>query len=158
MTVGGGVDAGGVAVRIGRAAPGHGRDAQRRCGRGDRKGHAADTREAPGAGRERVSGLTCAIERSLNVATPPTALTTVVPERVPGAGLPPSATVTVSVNPSRRLPTESCAATSTGGVMAAPPIVLLGWVVNASLAAGPAAMSNGALVAAVSLVASAFSV
>ena len=51
--------------------------------------------------------LTCAIERSLKVATPLTAVTTVVPERVPGGGLPASATVTLSRNPVTSLPEES---------------------------------------------------
>src|SRR5438309_10011816 len=73
--------------------------------------------------------LTCAIERSLNVATPLTAGTTVVPERVPAAGLPTSATVTLSPNPVWMLPQESCAATCTGGVAGAPPMVLPGCTV-----------------------------
>src|SRR6266498_6151573 len=69
--------------------------------------------------------LVAAIERSLKVATPPTAATTVVPERAAGGGLPLSATVTLSPNPVARLPKVSCAATWTGGVIGASPIALL---------------------------------
>src|SRR5882672_10833886 len=65
-----------------------------------------------------------------NVATPFTAATVAVPDRVPPAGLVPIATVTLPVNPRATFPTPSSAVTRTAGVIVAPAVVLLGWTVN----------------------------
>src|SRR5205809_5034701 len=66
-----------------------------------------------------------------NVATPATAATVVVPERVPLPGFAPSATVTLPVKPVAVFPCPSSAVTCTAGVMDAPAAVLLGCVVTA---------------------------
>src|SRR5436309_13238956 len=81
-----------------------------------------------------------------NVATPATAATVVVPERVPLPGFAPSATVTLPVKPVAVFPCPSSAVTCTAGVMDAPAAVLLGCVVNASCVAVPGATVNAALV------------
>src|SRR5947199_607656 len=60
--------------------------------------------------------------RSLNVATPATADTVVVPERVPPPGLCSIATVTLPVNVSTAFPSASRATTGTGGAMVAPAV------------------------------------
>src|SRR5690242_20756863 len=67
-----------------------------------------------------------------NVATPLTAATLVVPERVPPPGFVPMATVTVPVNVVAVCPAASCAATFTGGAMLAPAAASLGCTVNTS--------------------------
>src|SRR5436190_24398523 len=78
-----------------------------------------------------------------NVATPATAATVVVPERVPLPGFAPSATVTLLVKPVAVFPCPSSAVTCTAGVIAAPATVLLGWALNLSCVAAPAATVNG---------------
>ena len=65
-------------------------------------------------------------------ATPPTAATVVVPERLPPAGLLPIATVTLPAKPSALLPKASRAVTSIWGVMVVPAAAGLGCTVNAS--------------------------
>src|SRR3989442_757888 len=81
------------------------------------------------------------------VATPLTAATVVVPERVPLAGLVPIATVMLVVAVITVLPWASWTATCTAGVIAAPAAVLLGCTVKTSFAAAPALMLNALLVA-----------
>src|SRR5262245_46587358 len=73
---------------------------------------------------------------SENRATPPTALTDVVPVRLTPAGLPFSDSVTVPVNPDAVLPVESTAATCMSGVILAPTCTVLGSTVNSSVFAG----------------------
>src|SRR5947208_14863710 len=75
--------------------------------------------------------------RFAKVATPLTAATVVVPERVPLAGLVPIATAMLLVAVVTMLPCASWIATCTAGVNAAPPTALLGCTVKASFAAGP---------------------
>src|SRR3989442_176437 len=79
------------------------------------------------------------------VATPLTAATVVVPERVPLAGLVPIATVMLVVAVITVLPWASWTATCTAGVIAAPAAVLLGCTVETSFAAAPALMLNALL-------------
>src|SRR5690348_1319526 len=81
-----------------------------------------------------------------NVATPPAAATVVVPDSAPLPGFVPSATVTFAVNWVAVLPSASCAVTCTGGVIAAPAVVLEGWTLNTSCVAAPGVMLNGVLV------------
>src|SRR5439155_15980523 len=80
------------------------------------------------------------------VATPPTAATVVVPDKVPPTGLAPIATVTAPLKPGTVFPRASRAVTCTAGVMAAPAVVLLGCVVKASWAADPGVTAKAALV------------
>src|SRR5881296_597329 len=87
------------------------------------------------------------------VATPLTAATVVVPERVPLAGLVPIASVMLVVAVVTVLPWTSWTTTCTAGVIA-----LLGCTMNASLDAAPALMLNALLVAPVRPVADAVSV
>src|SRR5207244_2215955 len=68
------------------------------------------------------------------VATPLTAATVVVPDRVPLAGLVPIATVMLVVAVVTVLPWASWTATRTAGVLAAPATALLGCTVKASFA------------------------
>src|SRR5947209_5913581 len=98
--------------------------------------------------------------RSEKVATPLTAATVVVPERVPLAGLVPIATVMLVVAVVTVLPWASWTATWTAGVIAAPAAALLGCTVKASFAAGPTLMLmlNALLVAPVRPVAVAVTV
>src|SRR5260370_11039982 len=84
--------------------------------------------------------------RVLKLATPFTAGTAVVPERVPPAGLAPSATVIVPAKLGTRFPNPSCALTCTAGVIGVPTGVGVGCTVNANRIAGPGLMANGALV------------
>src|SRR5437762_2396279 len=79
-----------------------------------------------------------------HVATPATAATAVVPERVPLPGFAPSATVTWPAQPAAASPFRSRAVTCSAGVIAAPAAVLVGWTVNPSCVAAPAVMLNGA--------------
>src|SRR5438093_7380489 len=79
-------------------------------------------------------------------ATPPTAATVVVPDRLPPAGLLPIATVTLPAKPSALLPRLSRAVTSSWGVMAVPAVAGLGCTVKASWIADPGMMPKGALV------------
>src|SRR5436309_3073083 len=60
--------------------------------------------------------------RSLKVATPATADTVVIPQRVPPPGLCSIATVTLPVNVSTAFPSASRATTGTGGAMVAPAV------------------------------------
>src|SRR5438552_17287332 len=93
-----------------------------------------------------------------NVATPVTAATVVVPERVPLPGFAPSATVTLPVKPVAVLPCPSSAVTCTAGVIAAPATVLLGCARKSGGVAVPGVLVNGALVVPVAPVALAVSV
>src|SRR2546427_354565 len=88
-----------------------------------------------------------------NVATPATAATAVVPERVPLPRFAPGAAVTVHVKPVAVIPCPSSAVTCTAGVRDAPAAVLVGSIVNASCVAAPGVMLNAALVAPVTPVA-----
>ena len=97
------------------------------------------------------------MDRLAKVATPATAATVVVPDRVPPPGLVLSATVTLAVE-AVRFPSASRMATFTAGVMAAPAVVLVGWTVMASLSAAAGVMLNAVLVAPVRPVALATSV
>src|SRR2546430_12202371 len=67
-----------------------------------------------------------------NVATPATAATVLVPDKVPVLGLVPIATVMFPVNPLAVLPLASWAVTWTAGVIAAPATVLVGWTLKRS--------------------------
>src|SRR5205809_1078880 len=88
-----------------------------------------------------------------NVATPATAATVVVPERVPLPGFAPSATVTLPVKAGSVLPSASSAVTCKAGVIDAPAAVLVGWTVNISCVAVPGVMVNAQLVVPVAPVA-----
>src|SRR5438445_13082752 len=81
-----------------------------------------------------------------NVATPPTAATVFVPDRVPVLGFVPIATVTFAVNPLAVLPLPSWAVIWTAGVIAAPAVVVLGCTAKTSCVAPPDAMLNPVLV------------
>src|SRR5437667_12710263 len=76
--------------------------------------------------------------RPENVATPATAATVFVPDKVPVLGFVPIATVMFPVNPVAVLPLASWAVTSTAGVIAAPAVVVLGCTENTSCVAVPA--------------------
>ena len=78
------------------------------------------------------------IERLENVATPLTALTVAVPERLPPPGFVPMATVTAFVAEVTVLPAPSWMATLTAGVMVAPALVFTGAWMYPSLVAVPA--------------------
>src|SRR5712691_11690028 len=93
-----------------------------------------------------------------NVATPATAATEAVPDRVPPLGLAPIAAVTLPVNPVAVLPWASRAVTCTAGGIVAPAVVLVGCTLNTSWLAVPAATLNPALVPELSPVAAAESV
>src|SRR5438552_7412309 len=92
------------------------------------------------------------------VATPLTAATVVVPERVPLAGLVPIASVMLVVAVVTVLPWESWTANCSAGVIAAPAAALLGCTVKASFAAAPTLTLNAVLVAPVRPVVEAASV
>src|SRR5439155_1668651 len=79
-------------------------------------------------------------------ATPATAATVLVPDKVPMPGFVPIATVMFPVNPVAVLPLPSWAVTSTAGVIAVPAVVVLGCTLNTNCAAEPAVMLNAALV------------
>src|SRR5438034_1242396 len=74
------------------------------------------------------------------VATPPTAATVFVPDKVPLLGFVPIATVIFPVNPVAVLPLPSWAVTSTAGVIAVPAVVVLGCTLNTNCAAELAVM------------------
>src|SRR6266853_1652972 len=93
-----------------------------------------------------------------NVATPATAVTVVVPDRVPLPGLVAMASVTLPVNPVAVFPCASRAVTCTGGVIVAPAVVLVGCTVNATCPAVPGVTSKPALVAGLTPLAAALSV
>src|SRR2546429_648018 len=93
-----------------------------------------------------------------NVATPFTAATVLVPERVPLSGLVPIAIVMLVVAAAAVFPFPSWTAPCTAGVIAAPAAALLGGTVKTSFAAAPTPMLNALLVAPVRPVAEAVSV
>ena len=76
----------------------------------------------------------------LNVATPATAATVVVPVSVPLPGLIPMVMTTLPTKPVAVLPKASCAVTETAGDSVAPAPVDSGWPVNTMLAAEAATM------------------
>src|SRR5207247_10394370 len=80
-----------------------------------------------------------------NVATPATAATVVVPERVPLPGFAPSATVTLPVKPVAVFPCPARAVAGRAGVIDAPAAGLVGCTANTSCVAVPAAMVHAAL-------------
>src|SRR5947207_15516730 len=80
-----------------------------------------------------------------NVATPATAATVFVPDKVPLLGLVPIASVMLPVNPVAVFPWPSWAVTWTAGVIAAPATALLGCPVHTSALAEPADTLNAAL-------------
>src|SRR2546429_8280812 len=77
------------------------------------------------------------------VATPATAATVLVPDKVPVLGFVLIATVMFPVNPVAVLPFPSWAVTSTAGVIAAPATVFVGSTLKTSCVAAPDAMLNG---------------
>src|SRR2546422_1025021 len=81
-----------------------------------------------------------------NVATPATAATVVVPERVPLPGFAPSATVTLPVKAGAVLPSAYSAVTCTAGVIDAPAAVLFGCTVHPSCVAVPGVRLNAVFV------------
>src|SRR2546426_12101399 len=80
------------------------------------------------------------------LATPATAATVLVPDKVPVLGFVPIASVMFPVNPVAVLPLPSWAVTSTAGVIAAPAVAVLGCTLNTSWVAVPAVMLNAVLV------------
>jgi hypothetical protein len=80
------------------------------------------------------------------VATPATAATGAPPASVPTPGFGPSASATSPVKRSAVLPSESCAATRTAGLMTAPAVARVGSTMKASRVAGPAVIVNARLV------------
>src|SRR6266550_5898540 len=98
------------------------------------------------------------ILRPENAATPATAVTLVVPERVPLPGFAPVATVTLPANPAAVLPWASRAVICTAGVIVLPAVALLGSTVKTSCVAAPDVMLKAALVAPVRPVAAPVSV
>src|SRR5438034_1252967 len=80
------------------------------------------------------------------LATPATAATVLVPDKVPVLGFVPIATVIFPVNPVAVLPLPSWAVTSTAGVIAVPAVVVRGCALNTNFAAQPAVVLNAALV------------
>src|SRR5437016_322184 len=88
-----------------------------------------------------------------NVATPATAVTVVVPERVPLPGFAPSATVTLPVKPVAVFPCPSSAVTCIAGVIAAPTSEERRGGEDTSCRGAPGRQVNAALVAPVTLVA-----
>jgi len=85
------------------------------------------------------------------VATPATAATVLVPDKVPVLGFVPIATVMFPVNPVAVLPLASWAVTWTAGVIAAPATVFVGWTLKRSAVAVPGVMLNAELVPTVRL-------
>src|SRR5881396_2721416 len=79
------------------------------------------------------------------VATPFTAATALVPDRVPPLWFVPSAILIESVKLVTVLPASSCAATFTAGEIVAPAVVPVGWTVNASRVAGAGGGGGGRL-------------
>src|SRR5205809_7782294 len=80
------------------------------------------------------------------LATPATAATVLVPDKVPLLGFVPIATVIFPVNPVAVLPLASWAVTWTAGVIAAPATVLVGSTLKTSAVAVAGVMLNAALV------------
>src|SRR5512140_3064900 len=90
------------------------------------------------------------MDRSENVATPPSADTVVVPDSVPPPGLVPMATVMLAVELVTVFPDASCTVTCTAGEIATPAVAFNGWTLNASLKAAAELMLNVEEVAPVS--------
>src|SRR5262245_54321892 len=90
------------------------------------------------------------MERLEKLATPFTAATVVVPESVPPPGLLPMATVMLAVELVTVLPNESCTATCTAGLIAAPATELAGCTVKATFEAAAGLMVNALELAPVS--------
>src|SRR5205809_3112746 len=76
------------------------------------------------------------------LATPATAATVLVPDKVPVLGFVLIASVMFPVNPFAVLPLPSWAVTSTAGVIAAPAVEVLSCTLNTSCVAVPAATLN----------------
>src|SRR5207247_10039885 len=93
-----------------------------------------------------------------NVATPATAATVAVPDKVPSPGLVPSAAVTLPLNPVAVLPSASNADTCTAGAIVTPAVVLVGRTLNTSWLGAPAGTLHAALAPELSPVAAAVSV
>ena len=87
----------------------------------------------------------------LKVATPVAAARVAVPERLPLAGFVPIAKATEAVEVVTVLPPASWIVTTGDVAKAIPETAAGGWVVKASLAAGPSVMLNVPLVAEVRL-------
>src|SRR2546428_2689986 len=79
------------------------------------------------------------------VATPLTAATVTVPDRVPLLGLVRIAIVTSPVKAGVAFPSASRAVTASAGAIAAPAVALVGSTVNASWLRAPRGVSQGAL-------------
>src|SRR5207244_8423346 len=88
--------------------------------------------------------------KSAKVATPATAATVLVPDKVPLLGFVPIATVMFPVNPLAVLPLASWAVTSTAGVIAAPAAVLVGCTLRTGLVCPPVGILYCVLVVACS--------
>src|SRR3989442_7700215 len=84
------------------------------------------------------------------VATPLTAATVTVPDRVPLLGLVRIAIVTSPVKAGVAFPSASRAVTASAGAIAAPAVALVGSTVNASWVGAPGVISKGALLVVVS--------
>ena len=93
--------------------------------------------------------------RFANVATPLTAATPVVPERMPPPAFVPIATVTLLPNPVATLPCASSAVTWIAGAIVVPAVALPGSTLNTSCAAAPGVTLNAALGCVARLVAAA---
>src|SRR5436190_173299 len=85
--------------------------------------------------------------RLAKLATPLTAVTVVVPDRVPPLGFVPRATATDPANPVARFPCASRAATCTAGLIVRAATALLGCTVKTSWLAVPTVMLKAVLVA-----------
>src|SRR5688572_4894668 len=85
-----------------------------------------------------------------NVATPPAAVTVVVPSSDPPPGLVPMVTVMLALEPVTVLLKASCTVTCTEGVMETPAVALDGCAVKASLEAAAGVTLNADEVAEVS--------
>ncbi len=98
------------------------------------------------------------MERSVNVATPPTAATVNVPDSVPAPGFAMKATVTGLVAAGTGFPSASRMDTVTAGAIGVPAVAVVGCCVMTSIAGTPPVTSNAALVAPMSPVPDAASV
>src|ERR1051325_146445 len=83
------------------------------------------------------------------LAIPAAAATTDVPDSAPPPGFAWIVAVTSPVKPVAVVASGSRAVTRTAGVITAPPVVLLGWIVITSWLAGPGTIAKAVLVAAV---------
>ena len=89
------------------------------------------------------------MDMSLKVASPLTAASTNVPDRVPALGFVPIASVILSVAAGTRFPPASCTCTLMAGVIVAPGGVSVGSTLNPSFVALPSVMSKLTVVAVV---------